>query len=398
MTDKLFRKSLVLCGSLAVVLSPALFSCSSKSDEAAAAAMTAQAPQVAVQEVVLGQTELASGFPATLRGKTDIDIRPQVTGAITKVCVDEGQRVRRGQTLFTIDQVTFQSAVEQAQAAVNSAQAAVNTATTNEQSKKMLYDKGIVSQIVWQSASDQLSQAKAALSQAKAALTAAQKNLSYTVVTAPSDGVVGSIPFREGSYVSPQSLLTTISDNSEMYAYFSLNENDIIAMTGDGGRSLEAALAAIPPVQLQLSNGTIYPETGKIATVSGVIDSSTGSATVRALFPNPNGMLLSGASGTVLVPQIFNDVIIIPQAATFENQDMRLVYVVNDSNMTTPTPIQVAKLSDGKNFVVTGGLTPGQRIVTEGVNTVVRGVMPIQPVMATASQTDKAAPAPEEAK
>lgn len=357
----------------------------SKGDQASQQAMQQQAaPQVSVETVTLGTTELASVYPATLRGKTDIGIRPQVAGAITEVCVDEGQRVRKGQTLFTIDRITYLSAVEQAQAAVNSAQAAVNTASTNEASQKILYDKGIVSKIVWQQTADQLSQAKAGLSQANAALTAAQKNLSYTVVTAPSDGVVGTIPFREGSYVSPSNLLTTISDNSEMYAYFSLNENDIITMTDNGARSLDAALSAIPPVQLQLSNGAIYPLTGKIATVSGVIDSSTGAATVRALFPNPSGMLLSGASGSVLVPQVYNDVIVIPQAATFENQDMRLVYVVNDSNMTMPTPIQVAKLNDGKNFVVTGGLTPGQRIVVEGVNTVVRGVMPVEPVAAAA--------------
>ena len=390
MINKLLRKGTALSGALAVMLSTATYSCSGDSEANSQAEQ--QIPSVPVSVVELGETEIASAFPATLKGKTDIDIRPQVSGAITKVCVDEGERVKKGQTLFTLDRVTFESAVEQAQAAVNSAQAAVNTAVTNEQNQKRLYDNGIVSQISWQSAYDQLSQARAGLSQAQAALTAARKNLSYTVVTAPSDGVVGTIPFREGSYVSPQSLLTTISDNSEMYAYFSLNENDIISMTGDGTRSLEAALQAMPPVQLQLSNGSIYPLEGKVATVSGVIDSSTGSATVRALFPNPNGMLLSGASGSVLVPQTFNDVVIIPQTATFENQDMRLVYVVNDSNMTMPTPIQVAKLNDGKNFVVTGGLTPGQRIVVEGVNTVVRGVMPINPVIATAGAEQPSAP------
>lgn len=380
MTNKTIRKGSILNCALAVALTLAAFSCS-KSDDSKSQQSQMQLPRVPVEVVKLGSTEISQSYPATLKGKTDIEIRPQITGAITQVCVDEGQRVTKGQTLFIIDQVTYQSAVEQAQAAVNSAQAAVNSAATTEQSQKILYDKGIISEIVWKQAYDRLAQAKAALAQSQAMLTSARKNLSYTVVTAPSNGVVGSIPFREGSYVSPQNLLTTISNNSEMYAYFSLNENDIISLTDNGTRSLESALAALPPVQLQLSNGTIYPLEGKIATVSGVIDSSTGAATVRALFPNPNGMLLSGASGAVLVPQKFNDVIIIPQVATFENQDMRLVYVVNDSNLTTPTPIQVAKLSDGKNFVVTGGLTPGERIVVEGVNTIVRGVMPIQPVM-----------------
>ena len=386
MTNILFSKGNALSAVLALALSLTAISCSKK--EEASQQAQAQAPEVPVETVTTGSTELSQSYPATLKGKTDIDIRPQVTGAITQVCVDEGQRVRKGQVLFRIDPITYESAVEQAQAAVNSAQAAVNTAKTGEESAKMLYDKGIVSQIVWQQATDGLSQARAGLSQARAMLTAAQKNLSYTTITAPSDGIVGSIPLREGSYVTPQSLLTTISDNSEMYAYFSLNENDVINLTDNGARSLESALAAMPAVELQLSNGAMYPEKGRVATVSGVIDSSTGAATVRALFPNPNGMLLSGASGSVLIPQVFNDVIIIPQAATFENQDMRMVYVVNDSNMTTPTPIQVAKLSDGKNFVVTGGLTPGERIVVSGVNTVVRGVMPIRPIEETAMKQE----------
>lgn len=384
------KTSFLPAGALAIAIAMLGVTSCSKNDSSAQAGQQQQLPDVPVSVVELGSTELAQSFPATLKGKTDIDIRPQVSGAIIEVCVDEGQRVKKGQQLFRIDPITFQSAVEQAQAAVNSAQAAVSTASTSEKSQKMLYDKGIVSQIVWQQASDRLAQAQASLNQAKAALTAAQKNLSYTVITAPSDGVVGSIPLRAGSYVSPQNLLTTISDNSEMYAYFSLNENDIISLTDNGARSLESALMAMPPVQLQLSNGSIYPLEGKIATVSGVIDSSTGSATVRALFPNPNGMLLSGASGSVLIPQSFTDVIIIPQSTTFENQDMRMVYVVNDSNMTTPTPIQVAKLSDGKNFVVTSGLTPGQRIVSQGVNTLVRGVMPINPVDANATQPEAA--------
>lgn len=438
MIKNFFHKGAMVCPVAVAALVCVVAACSKGGDEGAAAAAAAAGavPEVPVAVVQLGSTELASVFPATLKGRTDVDIRPQVSGTLTEVCVDEGQRVTKGQVLFRIDDVTLKAAVEQArqavnqaeagvnqaiagvnqaqdginqaQAVVNSAQAAVNTAKTNEASQKMLYQKGIISQIVWQSSADQLaqaqaglaqaqaglaqaqagrnqaeagrSQAEAALSQARAGLTSAEKNLSYAVVTAPSSGVVGSIPNRAGSYVSPQTLLTTVSDNSEMYAYFSLNENEVIALTDNGAKSLDAALKALPPVQLQLSNGSIYPQTGRVATVSGMIDSSTGAATVRALFPNPGGMLLSGASGSVLIPQDFSNVIIIPQTATFENQDMRMVYVVNDSNMTKPTPIKVEKLSDGRNFVVTSGLEPGERIVVDGVNTVVRGVMPIKPV------------------
>jgi len=181
-------------------------------------------PEIAVITVEPGTAEFQSRYPASIKGKTDIDIRPQVTGFITKVHVDEGQAVRRGQTLFTLDQVQFQAAVDQAAANVNSAKSAVSTAEITEQNKRMLLDKNIISETEWQMAANQLAQAKAALAQANAALTTARKNLAYTVVTAPSDGVVGVIPNREGSLASPSSAqpLTTISDNSQVYAYFSL--------------------------------------------------------------------------------------------------------------------------------------------------------------------------------
>ena len=182
------------------------------------------APQIAVLKVEPSSAEYQNSYPATIKGKTDIAIRPQVTGFITKVHVDEGQRVHRGQVLFTIDQVQYQAAVDQAQANVNSAQSAVSTAQITEQNKRMLLDKNIISETEWQMAANQLAQAKASLAQANAALVNARKNLAYTTITAPSDGVVGTIPNREGSLASPSTALTTISDNSQVYAYFSLSE------------------------------------------------------------------------------------------------------------------------------------------------------------------------------
>ncbi|MDE6396282.1 MAG: efflux RND transporter periplasmic adaptor subunit [Muribaculaceae bacterium] len=382
-------KNILSKGAIAVSVTLSVASCSKDNGEQNATAQQAQIPEVAVQTLEIGSADLQSSYPATLKGKTDIDIRPQVSGFITKVHVDEGQKVKKGQVLFTIDQVQFEAAVSQAQAAVNSAQAAVNTAITNEKNQKMLLDKGIISQSQWQASADQLAQARAGLAQAQAALTTARKNLSYTVVTAPSDGVVGSIPSREGSLASPSSVqpLTTISDISQMYAYFSLNENDLIALTQNGTVDLDAALAALPPVSLMLSNGVVYPNPGKIATVTGVIDSSTGAATVRALFDNPTGMLRSGASGTIVLPTHQEDIIIVPQSATFENQDMTFVYLVNDSSIAVPTPIQKMDLNDGKNFVVTAGVKAGDKIVVEGVNTVVRGKMPVKPVAPQAPAT-----------
>ncbi|MDE5682579.1 MAG: efflux RND transporter periplasmic adaptor subunit, partial [Muribaculaceae bacterium] len=295
--------------------------------------------------------------------------------------VDEGQKVRKGQVLFTIDQVQFQAAVDQAQANVNSAASAVSTAEITEKNKRMLLDKNIISETEWQMAANQLAQAKASLAQANAALVNARKNLAYTTVTAPSDGVVGSIPNREGSLASPSSVqpLTTISDNSKVYAYFSLTEKDLLGLTDGGKESITAQIDALPAVKLQLADGTIYPLEGKVATVSGVIDNSTGAASARALFDNPSGMLRSGNTGQIIIPRNNEGVLVIPQKATYEIQDLRYVYTLNDSNMAVSTQITVDPYNDGKNFVVTSGLNPGDRVVVEGVGTVVRPGIVISP-------------------
>ena len=350
------------------------------------------APEVAVITVEPSSAAFESSFPATIKGKTDIAIRPQVTGFITKVHVDEGDRVRKGQTLFTIDQVQFQAAVDQAEANLNSARSAVSTAQITEQNKRMLLDKNIISETEWQMAANQLAQAKAAEAQASAALVNARKNLAYTTVTAPSDGVVGTIPNREGSLASPSSAqpLTTISDNSDVYAYFSFTEKDLLDFTGEGS-SIDAAIKAMPEVELQLANGTRYPVKGRIATVSGVIDNATGAASARALFDNPQGVLRSGNTGQIIIPRKSEGVIVIPQKASFELQDLRYVYTLNDSNITVSTPITVQPYSDGKTFVVTSGLKPGDRVVTEGVGTSVRAGMPVRP------KTDAVATQPQAA-
>lgn len=375
-----------------------LASCSGKGDQAAQmAAMQNQTPELAVVTVEPGTSDLSHSYAATIKGKVDVDVRPLVSGFVTKVHVDEGQFVNKGQTLFTLDQVTYQAAVEQAQAQVNSAQTSVNSAKLTADNKKLLFDKNIISDYEYQLALNQLATAQSQLATAQASLTSARKNLSYTVVTAPVSGYVGSIPDREGTLASPSMMtpLTTISDNSEVYAYFSLTEKDILAMT-QGDKSLNAAKNAMPEVQLRLADGSIYPLPGKIATISGVIDQSTGATSVRARFDNPEGVLRSGSTGQILVPNHAENVILIPQRATFEVQDRRFVYVLNDSNKTVSTPITVSPLDDGQNYVVTSGLEPGQRVVVEGVGSKVRPDMVIKPVDAAqraAQQQPQGAPA-----
>lgn len=378
-------------GILAMGGAAGLSSCS-KSDTGAGQ----QVPTLQTLTVERSNATLEKSYPATLRGKTDIDIRPQVTGFITKVHVDEGQRVHKGQVLFTLDQVQYQAAVDQAIAAVNAARTSVTSAQITADNKKRLLDKNIISQSDWQIADNQLAAAKAQLNQAQAALTSARKNLAYTVVTAPSDGVVGTIPNREGSLASPSSAvpLTTISDNSQVYAYFSLTEKDLLDMTDGGTRPLDQAVKDMPAVSLTLADGTRYPIEGKVATVSGVIDNTTGAASVRALFANPSGMLRSGNTGQVVIPVAADSAIVVPQKATFEIQDRKYVYTLNDSNKTVATPIIVLSENDGKNYIVTGGLNPGDRIVTEGIGTSVRADMVVNPAPA---QTQAAA-APEQGK
>lgn len=371
-------KANLLTATSAILISAlTLTSCGNKQQQ-----QQQQAPEISVMTLSYSDSELENTYPAQIKGKTDIDIRPQVTGFITKVHVDEGQRVTKGQVLFTLDQVQYKAAVDQALAAVNAAQTAVNTAKLTADTKRQLFEKNIISQYEYQLAQNDLQNAQAALAQANSGLVNAKKNLSYTVVTAPSAGVVGSIPNREGSLASPSSAqpLTTISDNSQVYAYFSLTEKDLLKMTDGGRRSVDAAIDSMPEVRLRLSDGTVYPFSGKVATVSGVINTATGAASVRALFNNPSGMLRSGASGNIIIPDNASNIIVIPQKATFELQDRRFVYLVNDSNKVSSVAITVAENNDGQNFVVTSGLKPGDRIAIEGVGTKVKEGIVISPV------------------
>ncbi len=351
-------------------------SCKGNSDQAQQQAMV---PELAVMTVSESDASLETALPATLEGINDVEIRPQITGFLTKVHVEDGQFVQKGQVLFTIDQVQLQAAVDQAQAAVAVAQANVNTAQTNANNNKILLDKNIISASAYQTSADALNAAKAQLQQAQAGLTSAKKNLSYSNVTAPVSGYVGAIPYKEGTLVSPQTLLTMLSNNSTMQAVFSLNEKILLEFTDGGKRTIKDAIKSMPEVSLKLADGTVYPYKGKIISVSGVIDSSTGSAQTKADFPNPDGMLRSGNTGQILIPTIHNSTIQIPQSATFEIQDMRFVYVVGDSAKLHSTPITIAAENDGKNFIVTSGLKPGDVIVTEGVGITAKDGLVIKP-------------------
>ena len=343
---------------------------------------TGSAPEIAVMEVNTTTANLTNSYPATIKGKQDVEIRPMVSGFITKLHVDEGAVVRKGQVLFTIDPVQYQAAVQTAKATVETAKAALSTQELTTANKRELNKKQIISDYDLKMSENQLAQAKATLAQAEAQLINAKNNLSYTQVTSPSDGVVGTIPYRVGSLVSASiaTPLTTVADISEMYAYFSMTERQLLSMIREGG-TMKEILDKMPDVQLQLIDGTMYADSGRVETISGVIDQTTGSVNMRALFPNKHNILRSGGTGNVVFPNPLHDVIMIPQSATTEIQDKRFVFVLKADNTLTNTEIKVCTLDDGKYFYVTEGLKKGDKIAIEGVQSLKDGqaVTPITP-------------------
>lgn len=343
--------------------------------------------EYAVMTIQPSNVDLESGYPATIKGKQDIEIRPNVSGFITKVCIEEGSFVRKGQPLFLIDPVQYQEAVNSAKAAVKVAEASVATQQLTVNNKKELLNKNIISEYDMQMADNQLASLKATLAQAQAQLITARQNLAYTTVTSPSNGVVGTIPFRVGSLVGPTGTtpLTIVSDISEMFVYFSMTEKQLLDLTREGG-SIQKILAKMPSVKLKLVDGTMYSEIGKIETVSGVIDQTTGSVSMRATFPNRKEVLRSGGTGIVQIPYVKDNVIVIPQKSTYEIQDKKFVYIVGKDNKVSNTEITVLSIDDGKSYVVTSGLKTGDRIVYEGAGTLKDGVeiKPITPEQAAA--------------
>lgn len=317
-------------------------------------------------KVHLSDQTLQTGYSASIEGRQDIDIYPQVSGTLTKVCINEGETVRKGQLLFVIDQVPYEAELRTAQANVTAAEASVATAQLAYDSKQDLYDQKIVSEYELKTAYNSLSSAKASLAQMQAEEVNARNSLSYTEVRSPSNGVAGTLPYRQGTLVSSSlsQPLTTISDNSAMYVYFSMNEKQLLSLIRTYG-SLGKSLEKMPDVGLKLSDGSFYSQTGRIESISGVVDKETGSASLRAVFPNGDRLLLSGTSGTVLIPSTYKDCIVIPQVATYEVQDQVYVYKVVDG-VTKSTRIQVSESSNGTDYIVTDGLQEGDEIIADG--------------------------------
>lgn len=327
-----------------------------------------QETEYAVMTVTPAERVLTANYSATIRGRQDIDVYPQVSGTLTRLCVTEGQEVRRGQVLFVIDQVPYRAALETATANVEAAAAALATAELTYESRQELNRKKVVSDFDLKTTRNAWLSAKAALAQARAQEVNARNNFSYTEVKSPSDGVVGMLPYRVGTLVGPSGMpepLTTVSDNSEMYVYFSLTENQLLSLTRRYG-SKGAALENLPEVELQLNDRSMYSYKGRIESISGVVDRTTGTVGLRAVFPNPDGLLFSGTSGSIQLQSGRQGVLVIPQSATFEVQDRTFVYKVVDGKASA-SPVRVSRVNGGQEYIVEEGLHEGDMIVTEGV-------------------------------
>ncbi len=356
----------------ALGLATALYSCANSS---ATPGMHQQgAPQLPVLSVATTSGTTFREYPASLEGKVNVEIRPQVEGYLEKIYPDEGAYVRKGQPLFRIDARTYNEALNNAKSTLLAAQANVSKAQVEVDRLTPLVQNNVISEVQLKTAKANYDAAVAAAEQAKAAIANAQINVGYTIVKAPASGYIGRIPYKTGSLVGKNDALTVLSDISEMYAYFSLSEQDFIAFKNQfAGNSIEEKVKKVPPVELALADNSIYPVKGKISTIEGQFDKTTGAISVRATFPNPGGILRTGNTGKVRIPQLYNDAVVVPIEATFEVQDKVFVFAVGDSNKVASKPINISGKTTNYYFVK-DGLKAGEKIVFSGVGNLQDGV------------------------
>lgn len=346
-----------------------LVSCGKKSGGSLA---DLQDNEFAVRTVGESSADMQTTYPATIKGIQDVEVHPKLSGYITNVYVHEGQHVRAGQVMFTIDSETYRAAVNQAQAALNTAIAQANTTKLTYLNNKKLFAQHIIGQYELETALNSYKTAEAQVAQARASLASARETLAWCTVTAPASGAVGSLPFKKGALVSAQSTLTTVSDVSTVEVFFSMSEADILGMSKTSG-SVAGVIHEMPTVKLQMADGAVYNQPGRVVKMSGVIDATTGAYTLIAHFPNPQGLLKSGGAGQIIVPHVSNNIISIPQEATSQVQDKYFVYKVDKNNKVRYSEITVNPQNDGQNYVVTSGLNVGDHYVSKGISKLTDG-------------------------
>ena len=363
------KKQTFIAALPAILLTAALFvSCSEEKQQRQDAAQ--------YQTMVVGRKDmtLEHQYSARMTGRQIVEVRPQVSGCITRILTGEGEAVRKGQTLFIIDQVPYRAALEMASAARKSAEARLATAKMNYENEMKLQEGQVVSDMSVETMRNALLEAEAALAQAKAQEVNARNNLSYTEVKSPVNGVASMIPWHVGSLVnsSISEPLVTVADDSEMYVYFSISENQVLNLISQYG-SIAEFISKAPPVSLRMNNGQEYDQQGRISAVSGTVDTQTGAVTLRATFPNAGGLLHNGGSATIVVPTHRADCIVIPQEATYELQNRMFVYRVVDGK-TKATAITLFPQNNGREYIVEDGISVGDTIIAEGAGLLKDGI------------------------
>jgi len=361
---------------ISLILALTLSNCGDKSQAPAAA----PAPVLPTMAITTANTTTDAEYPAAIQGTVDIEIRPQVSGNLDKVLVDEGAYVTKGQTLFKINERPFREQLNTALASLHAAEASYINAQLEVDKLTPLVQNKVVSDYQLKTAKASQKIAAANIEQAKATVASAKINLGYTNITAPVNGYIGRLPKKQGSLVSATDVdaLTTLSDVHEVYAYFSLGETDFIKFKSQyAGKSIGDKIKNLPPVTLLLADNSAYPQTGKIDMVDGQFDKTTGAITVRATFPNPYRTLRSGNTGKIRLGLEHDDAILVPQSATIEMQDKVFVFAVNKQNKVAKTPITVIGKS-GSNYLIKDGVKTGDQIVLTGIDKLQEGQL-IQP-------------------
>jgi membrane fusion protein (multidrug efflux system) len=365
-----------------------LYSCNNSS---ATPEMHQQAMSLPVIPVTTTAATTFREYPASLEGKVNVEVRPQVEGYLQKIYVDEGSYVKAGQPLFKIDPRVFNEALNNAKSSLLAAQANAAKAQVEVDRLTPLVQNNVISDVQLKTAKAAYDAAVASVEQAKAAVANAQINIGYTSVNAPASGYIGRIPFKTGSLVSKSDALTVLSDISEMYAYFSLSESDFIAFKNQfAGNTIEEKVKHVPPVELALADNSIYSAKGKISTIEGQFDKTTGAISFRATFPNPGGILRTGNTGKIRIPQLFNNAMIVPIESTFDVQDKVFVFALGDSNKVVSKPITISGKTTNYYFVQ-DGLQAGEKIVFSGAGNLQDG-MAIVPQPISADSLLKAKP------
>ena len=359
-----------------VIFLTVFFNISCKHEKAGGPA-AAMAVEYGITTVKPVSVTIHKDFPATLEGQQVIEIRPMISGYLQDIFVNEGDHVKKGQLLFKIKNPMYEQQVITARASISRAEADVHTAEMEIEKIRPLVDKQIVSDYRLKSAQLNLESKKAALQQAKAELANAEANLAYTSIRSPMHGIIGTFPFKQGALVSSnsQEALTTLSNIDTVFAYFSWNEKQLLDfLSGSPGESLDEKIKNIPQATLILANSTEYSEKGRITMASGMISTQTGSATFKAIFPNREGLIRSGSSATIRIPEDKHNVLVIPQSATFELQNKSFAFRVDSANKVAAVSFDPVPTDDGQSYLVIKGLNPGDRIVVEGINSLKNGV------------------------